>query len=603
MMKRSAAGILIESARPFVWALILISGLWATSVSAQQPLPLQLNNVVIGSAAPSEVTYRIDLDTLPPRPRLIVEATPELGFEDIQLEVRLENWFGTFNGGGPLCPGPGSVSVETAPSGPVMLTNPLYAFCDPDPHVFNSGEVDVVVRVVNFGAAGAPAKVDISIYAITQVPTNTLYLQVNTDLSPQTISLQPSKDTVIYQREPTESNGAGILWAGTSVQYVDGNPIGFWSRRSVRPLLAFDLGPLVIPFNAQVTSAELQLRTPLLIGSGGLVSLFKVAPSPNGVRWAEGDALAPALELSGATSSLPAANWNARRPGGEDWATPGGDIEGGVLDTINVTAGSSFQTFSSPALDAAVQSMIDTGNDEDGFIMTDPQGTVNLFEDRGVSFYSREVSISAFSPELTLDYVPSGSWSQGVVDTGVVDFTNEGDNFRWIYDTDADDILVTDIGGVCEVSEEFPGQENDFPYTYGYDGPAYTGVDCCTWQVDSDASGTVGVGQALFFHNLNAGLSANFPADTDGDGIVDLCDNCQAQPNGPALGTCVGSAGAGGPCQSDFGCDAGETCDLSQQDADLDGFGDACAVPEPSFGAGVLVALLSLAGLGRRARA
>lgn len=586
-------------------ALVLCLGIGASYASAQQPLPVHLTEVTIGAAPPSEVTYRIDLDTLPPRPRLIVEATPNFSFEDIQLEVRLENWVGASSGGGPGCHEPTDVLVETEPSGPVTLIDSLYT-CDPDPDVFNSGEVDVVVRVVSFGAAGTPAKVDISIYAITQVPTKTLLFQVESDLSPQTVSFEPSKDTAIFEREPTDSSGSGLLWSGTSVELIGGMPFSFWSRTGVRSLVAFDFVE-DLPFNAQVTSADLRVYSPFVIDSGTFVvskpiALFKMAPSPDGLSWAEGNAMPQLSEMAGASSSLTAANWNARRSSSGVWATPGGDVEGTALDSINVTASSTFHTFSSAALEDAVQSMIDAQNDEDGFMMTDAGGLTNLFSDRGVSFYPRETTFPNLRPRLTIDYAPTGSWSQGDIDSGVVSFTDEGDNFRWIYDEDEDDILITAIGGVCEVAEQQPGQQNYLPYTYGYDGPAYTGVDCCTWQVDSDASGTVGAGQALFFHNVDASDPANFPPDTDGDGIVDLCDNCPAMPNGPAMGVCVGPGGVGAMCQSDLGCSAGEICELSQQDADLDGYGNPCAVPEPGFGAGMFAGMLILAGLRGRDR-
>ena len=52
---------------------------------------------------------------------------------------------------------------------------------------------------------------------------------------------------------------------------------------------------------------------------------------------------------------------------------------------------------------------------------------------------------------------------------------------------------------------------------------------------------------------LSMGSFAGSVADTDGDGVPDAHDNCQTVPNGPLLGACQ-----------------------FQQDADADGYGNAC---------------------------
>ena len=139
------------------------------------------------------------------------------------------------------------------------------------------------------------------------------------------------------------------------------------------------------------------------------------------------------------------------------------------------------------------------------------------------------------------------------------------------------------------------------PYTYAYTGAAgFVGYDCCSWLIASLYAEIVGTGQALFFHNLDVENPANMPPDTDADGMLDPCDNCPTVPNGPFLGTCmVGATFAGGTCQSDLECDAGETCDLSQLDDDGNTVGNAC--PEPSFGLGVLLGSTLLVS-GQRSR-
>ena len=137
------------------------------------------------------------------------------------------------------------------------------------------------------------------------------------------------------------------------------------------------------------------------------------------------------------------------------------------------------------------------------------------------------------------------------------------------------------------------------PYTYQFTGtPGYTGLDCCTWHLDSPFTGTTGIGQLIFFHNIDAQNSANLPPDTDRDGMRDLCDNCPVNPNGPLLGTCLTGPRTGGPCRSSQECTTG-FCSLGQEDANQDTTGDAC-VPESGFAVLLGAGLLGLVGFGRR---
>lgn len=379
------------SARVFLFMF----GLIAMPAAAQLSLPQHLTEVELSPFL--ERFYRIDLDTLPPRPVLIVELTPNIAFEDAEFEIRLENWVGASNGGGPGCHDSATVLVETEESGPVTLTDLLFT-CDPDPDTFNAGEVDVVVRALSFGAAGAPAQVDISIYATTRVATNTLLFEVDTDLSPQTVQFSSYKDTTIYGAAPGASNGRGtLMWAGTQVTPTGAPPFFSWSREPLRPLLAFGFVD-EIPFNAQINSADLRLYASSVENSGGVVSLYKVAASPSGVAWREGNAVAPGSQFFGAISSSPAANWFFRESGFENWLSgEGGDIEGAALDSLTVTSGSSYRVFSSPALADAVQSMVDTRNDRDGFLLTGPGTSTSNFVDRGVSFFTSDTGRAPFA--------------------------------------------------------------------------------------------------------------------------------------------------------------------------------------------------------------
>ncbi len=67
--------------------------------------------------------------------------------------------------------------------------------------------------------------------------------------------------------------------------------------------------------------------------------------------------------------------------------------------------------------------------------------------------------------------------------------------------------------------------------------------------------------------------------DVDRDGV--LHDNCMLIPNGVKCGTCAMTAsgvvvGSGVPCNDSSDCDAGQYCQMEQEDFNVNGIGDAC---------------------------
>ncbi|HXK23592.1 MAG TPA: hypothetical protein VMS55_13045 [Myxococcota bacterium] len=206
---------------------------------------------------------------------------------------------------------------------------------------------------------------------------------------------------------------------------------------------------------------------------------------------------------------------------------------------------------------------------------------------------------------------PAGGTVDGNLPFDRVPFCTDAANFRWIYDANHDFTLETFQPtsharlGTCSINpaDITPDNIYSLPYHYAYVGsPSYVGFDCCTWQMDSLATGTTGSGQALFFINKSL---ASPPPDTDGDGFFDPCDNCVNVPNGPFLGTCVTPDGSavGGPCLSNQQCTGGKFCSMAQEDNDFDPTnGGLVCLPEP--GATTLLAsgVLCLVVLERRRR-
>jgi hypothetical protein len=573
--------------------LFLQAVLSAGPSRAADPLPITTSGVL--TAAVPRLDYVVDLGTLPTRPILLVEVVPDAAHAAMQLEIEAWNWIDTEFGPG-ACPGPG-ISFFS-PSGPGIATLSVGLLgCDPRPGAFDGAQATIRITAVNFGGAPAPATVSISIRGVTQVPTGTLSQQVDTTPDPRTVSVSASKDTVLYGDNQSASNGAGsFLWAGSEVQATP-PPFVFYFRSPRNSLLAFDFDGIIPPV-AQVHDAFLRLDVTGLLGGGGNLSVYRTAGSVLG-PWSEGNANAAGNEFDGAVGLQPAADYLYRTRPDVAWTTAGGDISGPLLASATISS-VGLRTLSTPALRDAVQDMVTTGNDDDGFTLRGPGGIL-LTSTAAIQLASSENFAEGDPPEMLVSFTPTQPWQPGTLQTGVVSFISEGEDFRWIYDLDRDDIFVTGIGGICEVLA--PEFRNFLPYTYTYAGtPGYTGVDCCTWQIDSPQTGTVGTGQALFFHNLDAANPANLPPDSDGDAIRNNCDNCPNKPNGPSRGSCIVGAPLGGVCRSDQECGPGGRCSLGQEDSDGDFTGNVCEVPEPGLPLGLAAGGLLLACASRRPR-
>jgi hypothetical protein len=516
----------------------------------------------------------------------------------MQLEISVSYALVPHSSGGPLNP----CTPPTSPATPgAISTRDRLFLCDPTLGVFIGSTASVRIRAVHLGSNRSAASVDIDLHGETDVLWNTLLVPYTPTFTQQVVSLEPTRDATLYEASPSGSNGAGdFLWAGYAVTFP---PPGDVVRRALRSTLAFNVHG-EIPETALVDAVQLELEAIARPIVRPELALHRVAPDPLLEIWVEGDADAPEDEFVAGSSSLPAATWLHRISPDSFWTNVGGDPLGPPNDPLSaplltfLPPSSGPVSLASPALTAAVADMAATGADQDGFLLTSTDDTA--FFNTGASFASRDRSTGA--PQLVVTFTPTEPYQEGAGTLGTTSFLNEGQDLRWIYDLDHDDILYTGVGGICTVLDTT--LVNVLPYSYQFTGdPTFTGHDCCTWQVDSPLSGTVGTGQAIFFHNLDPANPANMPPDSDFDGIRDLCDNCPTTANGPLRGTCqIGTLGA--PCRSDPECGLGGRCNLSQEDSDFDFTGNVCEVPEPGVGVGLLFGggFAGLLGRGRRTK-
>lgn len=552
---------------------------------AQVAIPL---NTTVSFANTSQIaSFVVDLGSLPLRPELIVDALPETTDPNLRIQIEISEVQIASPGGNNFCPSP-TASLFSPPSvGPARLTWAIWS-CDPLTGGLVGETARVEVRVLDFGGVPAPLDVVIAMRGVTAVPSATQNMRY---WSPgaHSITLRPSKDTTIYERAPDGSNGAGqFLWAGRDVD--TSSP---FAPFAVRSILTFPIRQGVIPQNATIDSATLRLDVESITGSGNTLQVW--GGSPEG-RWDEGLADAAGSEFQAGSTIYSAADWLLRSRVPElSWGFEGGNPDL-LLSTQAVTT-TGIKTFSSTALRDHVESILNDGSTvqfTDSFVL---RGAETSTASSGMQISSREnLSVGATPPELVVGFTVPGEPQQSTPASGAVTFIGEGQNLRWIYDLDHDDDYETPIDGLCTV---LGPSSNQMPYSYAFNGtPGYSGLDCCSWHLDSPDTGTLGTGQLIFFHNLDPEETENDPPDTDADGMFDLCDNCPLNANGPSLGSCLTGPETGGPCRSNQECTAG-LCSLSQEDANGDGTGDAC-VPEPGFGATLAVGLMGLAGWARR---
>ena len=315
-----------------VGALATAIVLFATSPAAAQtvlPLPLDVSGIgLVGGAG--DLVYRIDLDDLPGRPAIVVEVEPDVNHPDIELMIELTDFsdpsVAPFSIGCPLNGDPFGAWTSDPSVGPARLEADLF-FCDPDFGFWDGNDANVRIRATDFGSGGSPALLDVSVYAISRVPTELLVQQVS---GSRTVTVTPSQDTVIYA-EDDDSNGRGsFLWSGMHVFTHPLTGFRFYHRRN--SLIGLGSVPNAVPANAILTDVQLRLTATGLRGGGGSVSLFAVGDSPTDASWGAGFANATGDEFFGASGSASASTYTDRTSL-EPWGLAGGDTTAaGVLE-------------------------------------------------------------------------------------------------------------------------------------------------------------------------------------------------------------------------------------------------------------------------------
>ena len=230
-----------------------------------------------------------------------------------------------------------------------------------------------------------------------------------------------------------------------------------------------------MPDGATILDAELRVRVldttgpvtglelaPIIDGEGGLFG-----PGP----WDEGEenAFDPFV---GEPNTLGGASWSHKDYAFETWNVPGAEA-GPALDSVGLPLfpNGAFVEFQSPELTADLAARHAVAADHLGYRIrpTFLNPTVEL--DQAVLIGSADSSNHLNRPLLTVYYVegvadPTG----GQLATGTVPFIGEGEDFRWIYDDDGDDVLFTSVGGRCAELATSEIQLQSVPYEYSFLG-------------------------------------------------------------------------------------------------------------------------------------
>jgi len=195
-------------------------------------------------------------------------------------------------------------------------------------------------------------------------------------------SLEPVRDNTLFE------DPSGALASGAGDFVVAGNTGQGLARRA---LLAFDLAGSV-PAGATITSAALTLTLRQTSAGPHAVALHRASAD-----WGEGASVASGG--SGAPAAAGDATWLHTFHPGAFWTSPGGDFAPS-LSAAQVVDQAGPYTWSSAALVADVQSMLDAPGSDFGWILIGDETQAQTTK----LFASRESTLRAERPVLAVGY-------------------------------------------------------------------------------------------------------------------------------------------------------------------------------------------------------
>lgn len=227
--------------------------------------------------------------------------------------------------------------------------------------------------------ASSPAIVNPPAGASLQVPA------VGPAQITEQVVLTPAKDNTLYEGTvDLKSNGAGAHF------FVGKNA----SNLIYRGLVAFDFAGRVPP-SSTIISATLKLYLSSTSTGTRPVALHRVL-----ANWGEGTSNAPGGEANGAAATDGDATWVHTFFSNSQWNTLGGDFVATPSSTTQVGDSLGFYTWSSPALTSDVQSWVNNGALNFGWLLLSNE----VDRSSAKRFGSRENENPTLRPELTIAY-------------------------------------------------------------------------------------------------------------------------------------------------------------------------------------------------------
>ena len=209
-------------------------------------------------------------------------------------------------------------------------------------------------------------------------------------------SFVPSQDNTLYQDpEGDVSNGIGANLIAGSIDSTTNN-----LRRA---LVRFDLSPLAA--GTIVTDARLDLtvtRDPMGATPRHNFSIHRVDQA-----WGERGSLVLGAGGMGVPAMNGDATWLHTAFSTATWTTPGGDFQATPTATTSVGDSGTVASWTSPTLIADVQSWINDGTNNFGWILVGEEGTqktARRFSSReGIATPVLEVTVAAPGPQVSLE--------------------------------------------------------------------------------------------------------------------------------------------------------------------------------------------------------